>query len=1308
MAEYALLSMPASLRVTDQPLTYAPAIGPRADFRLTYNQREGGQPQIPSYGNLGPKWTFDWLSSVTDDPTSADVEADVSLRGGGGEHFTDGAPVYAAHWRSRATVEKVSTTPIRYERHLRDGGTEVFALSDGVITAGRRVYLTDVIDPQGLALHLTYDANLRLVAVTDATGLVTTLAYDLPADPTKITKVTDPFGRFATLTYNPAGQLASITDVLGLTSSFLYGPADFIASMTTPYGTTLFAHETNGTTTTDRFIQATDPLGGTERVEFRWTTTAIPATAPANQVPTGFAGYNANLDRYNSVYWDKRAMALYPGDVSKATITHWLVYVYVAYTPFFYSHGFSTSVPHSIKRPLENRVWYAYPGQDASGIAVGTWIGPTKIARVLDDGTSQVSQATYNGQGQVTSRADPVGRQTTYAYAANGIDVVEARQTSSGVNDLLGTFANYTALHQPQSVTDAAGQTTTLTYNAFGQVLTSTNAKSETTTFVYDTDRRLASETAPMTGAVTTFTYDSEGRVRTVTQPDGYAVTTDYDEFDRPTQVTYPDASIERATYSRLDLATKTDRLGRVTRYFYDPLRRLIATRDPAGRTIAQQWCTCGSLEKIVDANGHATTWERDVQARTTREVRADGTTATQYVYDSTTNRLKTVTDPKGQVTTYTYNLDDALQQVAYTNATIATPSVSYTYDPAYARIATMVDGTSTTAYTYHPPGGLGATQVASVDGPLTNDTITYGYDELGRVESRAINSVAATQEYDALGRVTSETNVLGTFGYGYDGVTARLASVTYPNGQASSYSYLGNTGDRRLQTIHHQKPDNSTLSKFDYTYDAVGSFLTWQQHVDSAAPTVYQFGYDAADQLTAATNQTTDPTPTVLKRFAYAYDAAGNRTSEQIDDAVTSTSHDALNRLTSQQSGGALLFNGTLSEPASVTIQGQSVTVDATNQFSGSVPAPSGTTTVVIAATDGSGNQSTATYEVDQASASKTLTYDTNGNITADGTRTFEWDARNQLAAVSVGTRRSESTYDGLQRKVRIVEKENNVVQSDTRVIWCEMVICEVRAADGATVTPRAFKHGEQLGGAARFFAVDHLGSVTDVSDASAALLGRYAYDPWGRRSVTAGADVTPVGFTGDLWEGVGSLWVTHYRALDADLGRWLSADPIGLKVGVNLYAYVKNEPIARWDPLGLMAGAAGPTGGAGFALGWFGGHVGGSCSLALDGTGGIGLVCCRYLAATIGFGAGGGLGGTAMVCPTCRSTCDLGGPSSQFELNLPTVGASGGTGQEGGGQGFITGSLTSRGGVGPGYLAYGVSTCTVIPFNRKCDKCQ
>lgn len=56
------------------------------------------------------------------------------------------------------------------------------------------------------------------------------------------------------------------------------------------------------------------------------------------------------------------------------------------------------------------------------------------------------------------------------------------------------------------------------------------------------------------------------------------------------------------------------------------------------------------------------------------------------------------------------------------------------------------------------PVAELGAGQVASVDGPLTDDTITYTYDELGRVTSRAINGVAASQTYDALGRTTAET----------------------------------------------------------------------------------------------------------------------------------------------------------------------------------------------------------------------------------------------------------------------------------------------------------------------------------------------------------------------------------------------------------------------------------------------------------------------------------------------------------------------------------------------------------------------
>ena len=55
-------------------------------------------------------------------------------------------------------------------------------------------------------------------------------------------------------------------------------------------------------------------------------------------------------------------------------------------------------------------------------------------------------------------------------------------------------------------------------------------------------------------------------------------------------------------------------------------------------------------------------------------------------------------------------------------------------------------------------------------------------------------------------------------------------------------------------------------------------------------------------------------------KRYYYSYDPAGNRTAEQIDDAVTSASYNNMNQLVSQQAGGALVFKGTVSEPANVS----------------------------------------------------------------------------------------------------------------------------------------------------------------------------------------------------------------------------------------------------------------------------------------------------------------------------------------------------------------------------------------------------
>jgi uncharacterized protein RhaS with RHS repeats len=203
---------------------------------------------------------------------------------------------------------------------------------------------------------------------------------------------------------------------------------------------------------------------------------------------------------------------------------------------------------------------------------------------------------------------------------------------------------------------------------------------------------------------------------------------------------------------------------------------------------------------------------------------------------------------------------------------------------------------------------------------------------------------------------------------------------------------------------------------------------------------------------------------PVVLKRYAYAYGPAGNRTAEQIDDQVTGASHDTLNRLISQQPSGPMVFQGTVNEAASVTVQGLAAAVGSDNTFKTTVPMAMGTSTVTVTvkATDASGNIATKQYEVDSFGTGRTFTYDANGNLITDGIRTFEWDARSQLVAVNVGTHRSEFTYDGLKRRVQVVEKENDAAQSSTRLLWCDTAICEERALDGITVSRSLAPLGE------------------------------------------------------------------------------------------------------------------------------------------------------------------------------------------------------------------------------------------------------
>jgi YD repeat-containing protein len=416
------------LQLHDAPVGYSPPLGPAVKFDLYYSHRDTQQPATFSYTNFGPKWTFTWLSYITDNVNSS-ASAVVYLRGGGSEPFTfggnSGTTAYPGPYSQAILTRTVNVNgnSTGFTLTFPDGSFEQFDQA-----SGNQFFMTAVSDRAGNIVTLTYDSQMRIVALTDAIGQVTTISYGLSGSPLLVTQITDPFGRSASFTYNANGQLASITDVLGITSSYAYGQGtdpDFINTLTTPYGSTTFTYgdsSTNSSLGDTRFLKTVDPLNRTSYVEYDQygsgpnPNTNIPGDTQvsggvgtlinSNLMPTGMNTCNEYLIYRNTFMFDANqyALAMQSGSLnySLGRVIHWL----------HTSDGSSASrFKESQKQPLENRVWYNYPQQStcinapvsiAGVVTNGASNRPSAIGRVLDSGATQLQTFQYNAQGNVT------------------------------------------------------------------------------------------------------------------------------------------------------------------------------------------------------------------------------------------------------------------------------------------------------------------------------------------------------------------------------------------------------------------------------------------------------------------------------------------------------------------------------------------------------------------------------------------------------------------------------------------------------------------------------------------------------------------------------------------------------------------------------------------------------------------------------------------------------------------------------------------------------------------------------------------
>ena len=187
---------------------------------------------------------------------------------------------------------------------------------------------------------------------------------------------------------------------------------------------------------------------------------------------------------------------------------------------------------------------------------------------------------------------------------------------------------------------------------------------------------------------------------------------------------------------------------------------------------------------------------------------------------------------------------------------------------------------------------------------------------------------------------------------------------VNYPNGQVVQYSYYPTSADERLQSITNTGPGTTgTISRFNYGYNAAGDITSWTQ-VTGTNTASYQYGYDRADQLLSAVAAVSG-TQSPVDAYGYRYDPAGNRTVEQIGNAVTTSAYNNLNQITSRAGGGILTISGTLNKPGTVTVSGTTYTTGSGNSFSALAPVITGSNNIQISATNLNGYGATKTFGV-------------------------------------------------------------------------------------------------------------------------------------------------------------------------------------------------------------------------------------------------------------------------------------------------------------------------------------------------------